>query len=117
MTRVPVWAAVMLAVSACSTAPDTATLRLETAAAGSDTRLTLHHAPGYEINARVAPALTLDDGTVLRFGSPRLTADSSAFADPPTVLLAGRHDRIHGTLRASVCVTAERVCRGVTLRL
>jgi hypothetical protein len=107
----------LLVVSACSSGSEAAPLRLGAAAEGGDTRLTLFHAPGYQINARVAPALTLDGGTVLRFDSTKLSPDSSYFAEPPTALLAGRHHRVHGTLRASVCATAERVCRSVTLEL
>jgi len=65
---------------------------------------------------RVAPALELPNGAVLRFDGAR-TADSSSFAEPPTALLAGRHKRIHGHLRASVCAKAEKVCRAVMLDL
>ena len=116
MNRIALSTGVLLAISACSTHSDSP-LQLATAAEGRNTRLTLHAAPGYEINARVAPALVLETGAVVRFTSAKLSADSTAFADPPTALLTGRHERVHGTLRASVCVTAERVCRSVTLRL
>ena len=116
MSRVVAMAA-LLGLSACSAAPEVAPVRLGMAAAGRDTRLTLYHAAGYQINARVAPALTLDGGTVLLFGSTKLSPDSSYFTEPPTALLAGRHRRVRGTLRASVCATAERVCRSVTLEL
>ena len=94
-----------------------AILRLRTAAAGPDTRLTLLAAPGFEINARLAPALELPNGTIVRFVSGRRTADSAYFAEPPSARLPGRHERIHGTLRGSVCRTDELVCRSITLQL
>jgi hypothetical protein len=83
---------------------------------GADTRLTLLAATGVDINARVAPALELPDGAVVRFDGPR-TSDSSNFAEAPTARLTGRHDRVHGRLRASVCAKAEQVCRSITLEL
>jgi thiol-disulfide isomerase/thioredoxin len=89
-------------------------LHLETAPAESDTRVTLVADPEVKINARVKPSLELDDGTILRFDSPRLTPDSAYFAEPPTALLAGRRN-IEGTLRASVCGVHEQVCRMVVL--
>jgi hypothetical protein len=84
---------------------------------GADTRLTLTAEPHLQINARLAPALELEDGTVLRFAGTHLTADSSFFAEPPTALLPGRHARVHGTLRASVCRDDEQICRSVTVKL
>ena len=45
--------------------PD-ALLRVTTAPAGADTRLSLHAAPHLKINARVAPALELTDHSVIR---------------------------------------------------
>ena len=93
-------------------APDA--LRVTTAPAGGDTRLTLIAPPGVKLNARVKPALELRDGTVLRFDSPHLTPDSAYFTRPPTVLLAGPSRRVKGTLRASVCRPDELVCRSVT---
>ena len=94
-----------------------ALLRLRTAAAGPDTRLTLLAAPGFEINARLAPALELPNGTIVRFVSGRRTADSAYFAEPPSARLPGRHDQIHGMLRASVCRQDELVCHSVALKL
>ncbi len=92
-------------------------LSLTIAPEGLDTRVTLVAAPGLKVNARLKPALELDGGTVLRFDSPRITADSAYFADPPTALLSGRYRQVRGTLRASVCGVDEQVCRTVTLRL
>jgi hypothetical protein len=92
-------------------------LRITTAAAGPDTRVTLHAGPHLKINARLAPALELGDGTVLRFRSGGLTPDSAYYAEPPSAVLPGRHARVHGMLRASVCRDDEQVCRTVTLKI
>lgn len=94
-----------------------ASLSLATSREGADTRVTLVAAPHLKVNARLAPALELADGTVLRFDAARLTADSAYFAEPATALLSGRRDAVHGTLRASVCRDDEQVCRSVTLEL
>lgn len=93
-----------------------AELRVERTSMGADTKVSLIAVPGLKINARLKPALELTDGTVLRFDSPRLTADSAYFAEPPVAVVAGRH-RIRGTLRASVCGIHEQLCRSVTLEL
>ena len=103
--------------AACGRPAQPAALRLATSPAGPDTRLTLHAQPGIQINARLAPALELADGTVLRFAGTERTADSAYFTAPPTARLAGRHARVHGTLRASVCRADEQVCRSITLPL
>jgi len=93
-----------------------AAVHLETTPAEHGTRVTLVADPEVKINARIKPALELDDGTVIRLDSPRLTPDSAYFAEPPTAWLAGRR-RIAGTLRASVCGVHEQVCRMVVLRV
>ena len=112
------WRASALALAglACGGERPAAPFRVTTTAAGADTRLTLIAAPGYKVNARLAPALELPDGTVLRFDAAR-TADSSYFAEPVHALVAGRHVEVHGTLRASVCRQDELVCRSLTLEL
>jgi hypothetical protein len=92
-------------------------LRVTAAPAGADTRLSLHAAPHLKINARVAPALELTDHSVIRFGAARLSADSAYFAEPPSALLAGRHETVHGTVRASVCEEGARVCRSLTVKI
>lgn len=91
-----------------------AVLHLESTPAGADTRVTLVASPGLRINARLKPALELDDGRVVRFDSSRLTRDSAYFGEPPVALVAGRR-RIRGTLRASVCGVHEQVCRAVAI--
>lgn len=107
-------AAGALALGCGRAAPPPEALRLDSAPAGGDTRLTLIAPPGFKLNARVKPALELRDGTVLRFDSPYLTPDSAYFTRPPTALLAGSGRRVSGTLRASVCLPDELVCRSVT---
>jgi len=99
--------------AACSRPAAEPTLYLTTTCAGPDTRLTLHAAPHLKINARAAPALELGDGTVLRFRTGLRTADSAYYTEPPSAVLAGRHPRVHGTIRASVCRDDEQVCRVV----
>jgi hypothetical protein len=110
--------ALLLSAGACHGAPSARpALRLETAPAGADTRLTLIAAPDLKVSARLKPALELPDGTVLRFDAPALTADSAYFAVPATTLLRGRHRHVRGTLRASVCGVTELVCHSVSLRV
>jgi hypothetical protein len=92
-------------------------LRVERESSAGTTTLALVAARGIRINARVKPALELLDGTVLRFDSPHLTADSAYFTRPPTAVLTGAGRRVAGTLRASVCSEDELVCRAVTLQL
>jgi hypothetical protein len=100
--------------AACSRTPiEPGALHVTTAPAGPDTRLTLHAAPHLKINARVAPALELDDGNLLRFRIGARTPDSAYYAEPPSAVLPGRHARVHGTLRASVCRDDEQICRVV----
>ena len=108
--------ALALAVLACGGERTAAPFRVTTTAAGADTRLTLIAEPGYKVNARLAPALELPDGTVLRFDAAR-TTDSSYFAEPAQALMAGRHAQVRGTLHASVCRQDELVCRSLTLEL
>src|SRR2546422_3982246 len=75
--------------------------------------LRLVAAPGVRINARLKPALELDDGTVLRFDSPRVTPDSAYFAAAPTA--APPEDVRRGTLRVSVCPSGEGICRSLEI--
>lgn len=92
-------------------------VRLATEAAGTHTRVTLIPAGHVKLNARLKPALELADGSVLRFDSARLTADSAYFAEPPSALLPGRHRRVRGILRASICENDAPVCRALVLEL
>jgi hypothetical protein len=101
---------------ACARGP-AGPLSLRAEQSGSDTRVSLIAAPGYKINARLKPALELPDGRVLRLDSPHLTPDSAYFVQPPSALLPGRHSRIKGRLRASVCDPGQTVCRSVAVEL
>lgn len=88
-------------------------LAVERAAGVSQFRLVA--APGARVNARLKPALELEDGTVLRFDSPHRTPDAAYFSDAPTVE-ARLGESVHGgVLRASICATGERLCRSVAL--
>jgi hypothetical protein len=110
--------ALLLSAGACHGAPSARpALRLESAPAGADTRLTLVAAPDLKVSARLKPALELPDGAVLRFDAPTLTADSAYFAVPATTLLRGRHPHVRGMLRASVCSVTELVCHSISLRV
>jgi hypothetical protein len=115
------WAAGLIVAAAgvgCGRTSDVpAPLHVTLAADGRDTRVTLYAASHLKINARLAPALETSGGTVLRFAGDHLTPDSAYFAEPPSAVLPGHHDQVHGTLRASVCEEGEQVCRSVTLAL
>ena len=111
-------AVLVAAAAACSAAPRAdGMLHLTTTASGSKTRLTLYAAPHLKVNAQVAPALELNDGSVLRFRTGRRTADSTYFAEPPSTVLPGRHETVHGTLRASVCRDDEQICRSLRVEI
>jgi len=75
--------------------------------------LRLVAAPGVRINARLKPALELDDGTIVRFDSPHLTSDSAYFAAAPTA--APPDGARRGTLRVSVCPSGEGICRSLAI--
>lgn len=114
------WIVVLASVIACDRRlPPHSELSLRLTPQGDSLQLALVPAPGMEVNARLPPALELDDGAVVRFQASRLTPDSAYFAEPPVAWLptpAGRQP-VTGTLRASVCSAGERVCRPVVLRV
>jgi len=105
-------------VLACSAAGDRTVpaLQISHTADGDGTRLALVASHGIRINARLKPALELADGTVLRFDSPRLTADSAYFAEPPSTIVRMPWKDVHGTLRASIC-GGDAACRPLVLEL
>jgi len=107
MTKFAMLVLATFAIAACHGPPPLVALE-----AGPSLRLVA--APGVRINARLKPALELDDGTVLRFDSPRVTSDSAYFAAAPTVATTPSGGR-HGTLRLSVCPAGERLCRLVVM--
>ncbi|HEX4602168.1 MAG TPA: hypothetical protein VH116_12295 [Gemmatimonadales bacterium] len=106
MTGPWTWVLAALGAAACVATPPPVRL-----VAGPP--LTLAAAPGVRINARLKPALELEGGTVLRFDSPHVTPDSAYFAAPPTVMPPTKTRR--GTLRVSVCLPRERICRLVAM--
>src|SRR5947209_20174096 len=99
MTRIALLLAVLGA--ACGRRPPIVTLE-----AGPPLRLVA--ATGARINARLKPALELDDGTVVRFDSSRLTSDSAYFAAAPTAAPPAGGSR-HGTLQIGRASWRERV--------
>ena len=105
MMRIALLVAV-LSTAACRGRPPLVALE-----AGPPLRLVA--APGVQINARLKPALELDDGTVVRFDSPRRTADSAYFAAAPTA--APPEGARRGTLRVSVCPSGEGICRSLEI--
>jgi hypothetical protein len=106
MTKFTMLVLATLAVAACHGPPPLVALE-----AGPPLRLVA--ASGVRINARLKPALEVDDGTVLRFDSPRVTPDSAYFAAAPTAAPPGAARR--GTLRVSVCTFGEGICRSLTM--
>jgi len=107
MTKFAMLVLATLAIAACHGRPPLVALE-----AGPPLRLVA--ASGVRINARLKPALELEDGTVVRFDSPRLTADSAYFAAAPTAV-APRSGSRYGTLRLSVCPSGQRICRLVEM--
>jgi hypothetical protein len=105
---------IALAVAGCRPAPP---IRLSTTQGAAGRTLTLLADSGYQINARLAPALELPGGQVIRFTSPHLTPDSDYFAAPPVAWLAGDNISTRGTLRAGVCRVGETVCRVVAVEV
>src|SRR2546425_8486636 len=106
MTKFVMLVLATLAMAACHGRPSLVALE-----AGPPLRLVA--APGVRINARLKPALELDDGTVVRFDSPRRTADSAYFAAAPTA--APPEGARRGTLRVSVCPSGEGLCRSLEI--
>jgi hypothetical protein len=91
-------------------------LRVERHPAPGGTRLLLITRPGTRINAETRPALELLDGTVVHFDTSAVSPDSLYYDAPPAAHLgAGAEPR--GTLRASVCDDAARVCRRVQVEI
>jgi hypothetical protein len=104
-------------VTDCRAVAPKAPLSVESVPEGKVTRLVLHASSGLKVNARLAPALELGNGRVVRFHSDRLTSDSAYFAEPPFALVPDRQRPVHGTLRASVCDSGATVCRAMVLKL
>lgn len=96
-------------LAGCAPAPSPY-LAVERAPAAEGTRLRLVPAAGARINAQVRPALERADGSIVRFDSPSLTADSAYFTEPPEALVTGP---TAGRIVASVCPSGEYVCRPV----
>lgn len=122
--RCGAWLVALAVLVACEPRqpPARAALALQLEPEGDSLRLVLLPAPGVEVNARLAPALELGDGAVVRFHASHLTPDSAYFAEPPVAWLPGpapaaRRGPVTGTLRASVCSVGERICRPIVLQV
>jgi hypothetical protein len=111
------WLPLLGLILACGPPGSRSPLRLESSSSEGNTRVILIPDKGLQISARLPPALELTDGRVLRFTSPKLTADSAYFAEPPATWLSGHHRGIHGTLRASVCDVGAAICRSVKVEI
>lgn len=81
------------------------------------TRLLLITRPGTRINADTRPVLELANGTVVTFDTSAVTVDSLYYSAPPAALLEGDQVEPRGTLRASLCDEAARVCRRVQVEI
>jgi|GEM_PF-2954169 len=88
---------------------------LEVIGTSSAISLQLNASPGVRINARLKPTLELEKGRNITFDAARLTPDSAYFAEAPRAEVAGRLERISGTLRVSVCEDAASYCTTLTL--
>lgn len=77
--------------------------------------LRLVAAPGVRINARLKPALELNDGRNIRFDASSLTPDSAYFSESPRAELSGGRENIAGMLRVSVCPAAASYCQTLEL--
>jgi hypothetical protein len=108
--------AVMLLMVGCG-GPAGLPLRVETTHTPAGIQLALLAPAGARINARLAPALELTDGRVLRFSASELTTDSTYFTSPPMLTLPAIEHTPHGVIRAGVCLQGERVCRTIELAL
>ncbi len=104
---------VLLTVTGCGR--QAVPFRVVTERVAGFSRFTLLATPRARINARLKPALELEDGTVLRFDSPHLTPDSAYFTDAPTVEAPSVPGAQRGIVRASVCPAGEKICRSFAL--
>jgi len=105
-----------LLVIGCERAGPAAELAVTSRSVGGRTTLTLTPGPGVRINARVALAVELTNGTVFRLSSPRISADSAYFTAPPTGSVASESP-LRGIVHASICREDEAVCRLVVVPL
>ena len=89
-------------------------VRLVASSHGGRAILAALPAADVRINARVAPAIELRGGSVLRLTQGRMTSDSAYFAEPPWAVRP-QNGRIRGLMRISYCRTDEALCRAVAL--
>lgn len=110
--RLPV--ACLLVLTACGYSPVAAPVGLQAGSRGGEAILALTPADDLRINARVAPAIELATGGIVRLERGRVSMDSSYFLEPPWQVRPSRGP-IRGTLRVSFCRPGEAVCRSARL--
>ncbi|MBA3670711.1 MAG: hypothetical protein H0W68_01640 [Gemmatimonadaceae bacterium] len=103
----------VLVVACAAPRPDRPQVTLQAVNGPSGSALQLIAAPGVRINARLKPALELNDGRNIRFDASSLTPDSAYFAEPPHADVPGARTAAAGTLRVSVCAAAAAYCRTI----
>ena len=103
----------LLALTACAWSP-AAPVSLQARSRGGQAILVLVPAHDLRINARVAPAIELASGGIVRLARGRVSMDSSYFLEPPWQVRPPRIP-IRGTLRVSFCRPDEAVCRSAQL--
>jgi hypothetical protein len=103
-----------LAAYACRPEPSVDAVRLEAGVRDGQRVVAVIPAMGVRINARVPPALELDNGAVVRLAAGRVLPDSSYFAEAPWGSLPGGV-RLRGVLRVSYCRASEALCRTASI--
>lgn len=115
--RLPVFTSCLLAglfLLACAAPPpDPQPVTLEGVTGPSGSTLHLIAAPGVRVNARLKPALELNDGRNIRFDARNLTPDGAYFAEPPHADVPGAQAAVLGTLRVSVCPAGAAYCQTI----
>jgi hypothetical protein len=104
----------LLALTACGYSPGAAPVSLQASSRGGEAVLALVPADDLRLNARVAPAIELAAGGMVRLARGRVSMDSSYFLEPPWQVRPSGIP-IRGTLRVSFCRPDEAVCRSATL--
>jgi hypothetical protein len=103
-----------LALYACGAEPNFDAARLEAGVREGRKVVMVIPAAGVRINARVPPALELENGAVIRLAAGRVMADSSYFAEPPWAA-SPVGVRLRGVLRVGFCRATEALCRTTSI--
>jgi len=92
-------------------------LVVERTAEGDGTRLHVVAPEGIKLSAAVKPVLTLESGTVVRFDTTAVSADSLYYTAPPGAWVAAPEAEIRGVLKAGICDYETATCRRVTVEI